>query len=145
MASGQSSSATPSPGQHLESQAQKDDIVRQTELVISFVLRGGVLLSAGIILVGVIAYYVRYGSAASRLAADRVFPHTVSSVFAGLAQGSPLAIIALGLLVLLATPVLRVLVSIFAFAVERDWRYTVITTIVLVILLVSFFLGKVGA
>jgi uncharacterized membrane protein len=141
----QSSSAPPPPHLPVQSRARKSDAVRQTELIISYVLRGGVFLSAGIILVGVIAFYARYGTVASRVSADRVFPHTLPSVLSGLASGSPLAIVTLGLLVLLVTPVLRVLVSIFAFAVERDWRYTTITCIVLFILLVSFFLGKVGA
>ena len=45
----------------------------------------------------------------------------------------------------LITPVLRVLVSILAFGIERDWRYVGITTLVFVILLVSLLLGKVGA
>jgi uncharacterized membrane protein len=63
----------------------------------------------------------------------------------GLTQGDPVALVALGLLVLLATPFLRVAVSIVAFALERDWRYVGITALVLAILLASFFLGKGGA
>jgi uncharacterized membrane protein len=104
-----------------------------------------VLVSATIILVGVIAYYVRFGGAASRVQADRVFPHSMASVLSGVAHGNPLAIVALGLLFLLATPVLRVAVSIVAFALEHDWRYVGITALVLAILLVSFALGKAGA
>jgi uncharacterized membrane protein len=54
-------------------------------------------------------------------------------------------IIALGLLALLLTPVLRVLVSVVMFALERDWLYTGITLLVFVILIVSFLLGRGGA
>ena len=64
---------------------------------------------------------------------------------AGLGQGDPLAILALGLIVLLLTPVARVAISIFAFARERDWLYVGITTLVLLILLMSFLLGRGGA
>ncbi|MGZ3673334.1 MAG: DUF1634 domain-containing protein [Ktedonobacterales bacterium] len=46
---------------------------------------------------------------------------------------------------LLATPVLRVIVSIVAFLLEGDWLYAAITTVVLLILVVSFFLGRGGA
>ena len=49
------------------------------------------------------------------------------------------AIIQLGLLLLIATPVARVLFSAIAFAIERDYMYVVITLIVLAILLYSLF------
>lgn len=121
-----------------------DEIVHRTELVISNVLRGGVLLSAIIISAGVILFYLRAAQSAHGLP-DHPYPHSLAEVMSGLTQGNPIAMIALGLLLLLSTPVVRVAVSIFAFAVERDWRYVVITTLVLAILIASFLLGKGGA
>jgi uncharacterized membrane protein len=112
-------------------------------LIISNVLRGGVLLSAAFIVVGVVAFYWRY-LASGRHVSDRPFPHSLDMVAQGLLAADPLAIIALGLLILLATPVLRVAVSIVAFALEHDWRYTAITTLVLAILIASFLLGRGG-
>jgi uncharacterized membrane protein len=122
----------------------REALIRQAELAISHVLRGGVVLSALIILAGVVAFYLDYFTASGH-PVNTAFPHTLSGVGAGLAHGNPVAVIVLGLLVLLATPVARVAVSIIAFALERDWRYVVITSIVLVILLVSFGLGRGGA
>jgi uncharacterized membrane protein len=116
---------------------------RRTELIISYVLRGGVLLSAGLLILGALLYYIR-ALQVGLPARPAPIPHTLADVFHGLAQGDPLAILSLGLLVLLLTPVARVLVSILAFAQERDWLYTAITTLVLLILLVSFLLGKGG-
>lgn len=124
-------------------QQDRDALVRQAELIISGVLRGGVLLSAGLIAVGVVAFYVR-GSWRSPTAGS-AFPHTLASVLQGVLHGEPLAIIALGLLVLLATPVIRVLVSIVAFLLEGDRLYAVITALVLLILVASFILGRGGA
>jgi uncharacterized membrane protein len=49
----------------------------------------------------------------------------------------PLALIQLGLFLLIATPVARVILSVAAFAVERDRVYVAITTLVLAILLYS--------
>jgi uncharacterized membrane protein len=49
----------------------------------------------------------------------------------------PAAIIQLGILILIATPVARVAFSVFAFAEERDWMYVVVTLIVLALLLFS--------
>jgi uncharacterized membrane protein len=116
----------------------------QMDRIISFVLRGGVLLSAGLLILGALLYFVRVlwgGAPANPLS----FPHSLGDVISGLADGDPLAILALGLVVLLLTPVARVLISIFAFARERDWLYVGITTLVLLILLVSFLLGRGGA
>jgi len=55
-----------------------------------------------------------------------------------------LAVIQLGLLILIATPVVRVAASVVAFAVERDRLYVAITLYVLAVILVSFFLGQVA-
>ena len=123
-----------------------DGLIRKTELVISGVLRGGVLLSVAVILAGVCYYY------ALRLLGHlpyTTFPDTLAEVGAGLKAAQPTAIITAGLLVLLATPVLRVAVSIVAFAIEKDRTYVIITAIVLAILLFSIFgigayLGRPG-
>jgi uncharacterized membrane protein len=125
-----------------EKEAGREALVRQAELIISHVLRGGVLLSATIILAGVVLFYARTLAAGGRSTDVSAFPHTLPSVGQGLAHADPLAMIVLGLLVLLATPVVRVAVSIVAFLLERDWRYVVITSLVLLILLLSFVLGK---
>ncbi len=121
-----------------------DQQLRQAELIISYVLRGGVLLSAGIILLGSILFYARYLANPQDIDAQR-YPHSLTDVALGIAHGEPLAVIAVGLLILLATPTLRVIVSIVTFALERDWLYTGITVLVLLILLASFLLGGGGA
>ena len=54
----------------------------------------------------------------------------------------PSGFLALGLLVLIATPILRVVGSIGAFVYERDWRFAGVTTLVLVVLIVSLLLGR---
>ena len=116
----------------------------QMDRIISVVLRGGVLLSAGLLIFGALLYFARvlWGGAPAN---PTSFPHSLGDVFSGLGHGDPLAILTLGLIVLLLTPVARVLISIFAFARERDWLYVAITTLVLLILLVSFLLGRGGA
>jgi uncharacterized membrane protein len=52
-------------------------------------------------------------------------------------------VVTLGLLLLVATPVLRVAVSMVAFALQHDRTYTVISALVLLVLLMAFLLGKV--
>ena len=46
-------------------------------------------------------------------------------------------IIQLGILLLIATPVARVVFSVFAFSIQRDWLYTLVTLIVLAVLVFS--------
>ncbi|HEX9413110.1 MAG TPA: DUF1634 domain-containing protein [Ktedonobacterales bacterium] len=117
---------------------------RQTDAITSYVLRGGVLLSTAIILLGVVIYTVRDLVTSGHASLTSGIPRSLDAVVAGSVHGDPVAITALGLLVLLATPTVRVAVSIVAFWVERDWRYVVITSVVLGILLLSFFVDRGG-
>jgi uncharacterized membrane protein len=107
-------------------------------LLVSWVLLAGVSLAAALIAVGLAASFVAgwTGSLLGRPVAD-----TPAASFAGLGEGllalRPMAISQLGLLVLLATPIVRVATSLVAFALERDGRYVAITAVVLAILLAS--------
>jgi uncharacterized membrane protein YfcA/uncharacterized membrane protein len=114
-----------------------------TANLIGWILQGGVILSAAIIVLGFILLPLRPGGfSAHRLL---TFPATFGQVWAGLLVLQPQAVIALGLLVLIATPVMRVAVSIVAFALEHDRRFVVITVLVLAILLLSnLLLGALG-
>ncbi len=111
--------------------------------VISWILQGGVITSSALIVIGLLLLPTRPGG----LEVHRVlnFPRTLADVWAGLLIMRPQAIIVVGLLLLIATPVIRVAVSVVAFALERDRLYVVITLAVLTILILSFLLGKGGA
>lgn len=54
----------------------------------------------------------------------------------------PAAFLSVGLIVLIATPFVRVAGSIVAFALERDRRYVLVTAVVLVVMCLSVVLGK---
>jgi len=111
--------------------------------IIGWLLQGGVTLSSAIIIFGLILLF--FSSHAFSQASVETFPHTIGTLWTGLLAWQPQAVITLGLLILIATPVLRVAVSVIAFWLEHDWRYVVITLIVLAILTVSFTLGRGGA
>jgi uncharacterized membrane protein len=68
------------------------------------------------------------------------YPNTLFSIASGVAQLKPFAIIQLGVIVLLATPVFRVFASLVLFAIEKDRPFILITLFVLLVLLFSFFL-----
>lgn len=115
----------------------------QMSTIIGGILQGGVLISSAIIILGLILLPFRPGG----LSPQRIetFPHTPSEVWTELLAFHPQAIIVVGLLLLIATPVLRVAASVVAFWLERDRRFVIITLVVLGILIASFFLGKGGA
>ncbi len=113
--------------------------------LLSVVLRSGVFLSAGLVLIGGIAYLVRYGGALPELASFHGEPeilHRVPGIVSSAGRLSPRGIIQFGLIVLIATPILRVIFSFFSFLQERDYLYTVLTLIVMVILFFSLFFGE---
>ena len=72
-----------------------------------------------------------------------VFPHTPGDALSGLRNMQGQAIVVTGLLLLIATPVMRVAVSILIFLHQRDRIFTIITITVLCFLLISFVLGYI--
>jgi uncharacterized membrane protein len=124
---------------------------RKIEAILSCLLRWGVTGSLAIIVLGTIITFVHHPSY-HQSAADlqhlvgenAEFPHTLTQTWLALRDFHGQAIVIVGLLLLILTPVMRVTISIFAFAYEEDWNFVWITSIVLLFLLISFFLGKAG-
>jgi uncharacterized membrane protein len=52
------------------------------------------------------------------------------------------SVLYIGILMLIATPILRVLLGLFSFARERDWMYVVVSALVLGALLFGTFHGS---
>jgi uncharacterized membrane protein len=113
--------------------------------ILGIVLRSGVVLSGLIIAIGTALFIANHSldNTSSYLAYNPVliphgnFPVSLASIASGLASLDPSSIIQLGFLVLLATPVARVALSLFLFAAERDRMFVYLTAAVLVILLFS--------
>ncbi len=115
------------------------------DTAITMLLRTGVLLSVGIIAAGMTIAFVQHPVYFSAPAIGAHFPNTIGAVIAGLRRGSGEAIMMAGLLVLIATPVARVALSIVIFVIERDRIYTAITAAVFVILMIAFAVGRAAA
>ncbi|AVL00647.1 DUF1634 domain-containing protein [Pediococcus inopinatus] len=126
--------------ENLAENTKKIEEMNQIELVIGQVLRVGVVISAIVILIGILllVFTGKTGYAAN------VYPITVKAILTGIVALKPFAILMLGLFLLILTPVLRVVVSIYAFAKEKDQLYVWITTFVLVILIVGMVIGYFG-
>lgn len=107
-------------------------------------LRVGVLIAAAVALVGGIAYMVHHGALVPDHSVFRGQPEmlsTLTGVITGAFALQPAAIVQLGIVLLIATPVARVLLTLIAFAVQRDGMYVLISAIVLVLLTYSLIVG----
>ncbi|MGH9624264.1 MAG: DUF1634 domain-containing protein [Bryobacteraceae bacterium] len=118
------------------------------ERMVSILLRIGVMMAGAVVLGGGIFYLLHHGGEVAnhrtfhgQPAIDRV----VTKIFAGALALRARSIIQLGVLVLIATPILRVALALAGFALERDRRYTIVTIIVLCVLLGSLIAGVVQA
>jgi uncharacterized membrane protein len=125
--------------------------LRQIEKLMSDLLRLGVFISVVFLLVGILITFIRHPdymtdkNALTHLTRPgSAFPRRISTLIDELSLFRGRAVMTVGLLALILTPVLRVAVSIAAFAVKRDWRFVLITSLVLIVLLISVFLGKTG-
>jgi uncharacterized membrane protein len=119
--------------------------------LISSLLRIGVTLSVSIVAIGMLLTflhhpdYFRSRPALGDLTSPgHSYPSSLRAVMEGVAQGHGQAVVMLGVILLIATPVARVAVSIVIFVIERDRLYAAITTAVLLLLLLSFLLGAAG-
>ena len=127
-----------------------DSTIGGVEIAISLILRIGVVASLSIVVLGTVLSFVHHHDYFSshdelhRLTSPPAdFPRTATQIWQGVQHARGQAVIMAGLMLLLATPVLRVAVSILAFTYEKDGAFIIITSVVLTLLLLSFVLGRV--
>jgi uncharacterized membrane protein len=113
---------------------------QKLEMAIGRMLQTGVFLAAAVVLLGGVLYLRQatgprpdyshfHGEAAALLSP----PSIVHNAF----RGDPQSIIQFGLLLLIATPIARVVLAAFGFLLERDRLYFWVSLIVLAVLLYS--------
>ncbi len=115
---------------------------RKVEDLVGNLLRAGVSLAALTVFIGAMVYLARHGGEPADYSVFRGEPsqlRTIPGVLVEVAHFQGRGIIQLGLLLLIATPVARVVLTIVGFVAERDRMYVLFATIVLIILLYSLF------
>jgi uncharacterized membrane protein len=116
----------------------------EIELSVAGMLRFGVTLAAILVAIGGVLLLRHPYSPAQDLRhfdATGVTYESLQAVYRSVLQMRPTAIIQAGLIVLIATPVARVVFCVIGFARQRDRLYVGISLIVLVVLLYSFLKG----
>lgn len=119
---------------------------KRIEIWVAAMLRTGVLLAAAIVLTGGVLFLAQHGGQARN---DYRHFHgqpaqyaSLSGVVHNIGWHDPRSIIMLGLLILIATPVVRVGMCIAGFLMEKDRMYVTVSSVVLAILLYSLFLHQ---
>ena len=113
---------------------------RQLQQLVAIVLRTGVIVSAVIALVGAILYLMGSGGARVDYGVFRGEPMSLRRVSAIVTEAvalHPRGLMQLGIVLLLATPLMRVVLSVISFAIQRDTLYVVVTLMVFSVLLFS--------
>jgi uncharacterized membrane protein len=121
--------------------AISDEAVEQ---VIGRLLQIGVLISAVVVVAGGVALLIRYGAVRADFGSFRGEPSELSTL-RGIIRGAfrldSTAIVQLGLVLLIATPIVRVGLTLVAFWRQRDRLYVCITAIVLTLLVYGLLWG----
>ena len=114
------------------------------ETLVGYILLAGVLISSALLAIGLIWHWVRWRNL--RFEHSIVGMNFFDFILSTLRQVSshdirPRFILNMGIGVLMLTPFVRVLASVFYFALkERNWKYTLFTGFVFCVLAYSLFL-----
>ena len=118
------------------------------EQIIGRLLQIGVLLAAAVVVVGAVLLLVNHGGSPASYNDFRGEPselRTVAGIVRGAAALHAAAIVQLGLVLLIATPIARVGFTLVAFILQRDRTYVWITTLVMILLLFGLVFGRGAA
>jgi uncharacterized membrane protein len=115
------------------------------ELIMGRLLQTGVLLAAAVVLLGGAMVLFAHGGERPNYRVFIAKPLQLrhpAALFSGVGRGDPAAIIDLGILLLVATPICRVIFAVVGFAIERDRLYVAISLTVLAVLLFGMLRGN---
>ena len=135
---------TGSQGEETRASRRAQDDARM-EKIMGRLLQLGVLTAAGVVLGGGISYLQDHAGERSNyrvFAATPVQLRHPAALLHALARGNSDGIIELGILLLVATPICRVIFAVIAFAMERDRLYVAISLTVLAVLLFGMLRGS---
>ncbi len=113
---------------------------QQLEYLLSNLMKYGVLIASTVVFLGGILYLIHHGTEPAGYHFFQGEPSEFRSpagVIKAILSGSDRSIIQLGLLLLIATPILRVFISLLAFLLQREFIYVIVTLLVLASLIYS--------
>ena len=106
-------------------------------------LIGGMIVSSVLFALGIVLamLHPQYVPLTSRWVRSE---YHVGVVVHGLLHGDPSAIMLVATVLLILTPVARVVVSIVAFLIDRDYKFVAVTSFVFLVMIITVILGELG-
>ncbi|WP_293956547.1 MULTISPECIES: DUF1634 domain-containing protein [unclassified Sphingobacterium] len=121
---------------------------KDISLLVGQILRTGVVIASSILILGGILYLIVHGQETVPNYSDFVGEGnsntTITGIITGALSRNVPQIIQLGVLLLIFTPIVRVIGSLFGFVIEKDKLYIIITLIVLAVIIGSILSGVKG-
>jgi uncharacterized membrane protein len=113
------------------------------QVVIGWVLRIGVILSISVVFIGGMLYLYRHGESVPNYTKFNGVPNFVqlNGIITGILDLRGRSIIQAGIILLIATPIVRVIFSAIGFVLEKDYLYIGISLLVLLIIILSSISG----
>ena len=118
---------------------------QRLEAAMGRMLQIGVTVAALVVAAGGVLYLIQQGGARPDYAHFHGVPeglNSVGGILGGLGHMNAATLIAFGILLLIATPICRVILGVVGFALLRDRFYAGVSTVVLAILLCSFLFSR---
>lgn len=140
MENGQSNRAHSDPGHDGAARpAPRSFDDQRMEIVMGRILQIGVLLASAVVVVGGVLSLLADGAEKPAYGSFHPAPYKLwllhpGALLAGVGHGNAMAIIQLGIVLLIATPIARVVCAVVAFSLERDRLYVGVSVFVLAVL-----------
>lgn len=116
---------------------------KDVQVILGTLLRVGVIVSTAVVLLGGMIFLVKQSNhvvSYAQFKPEQSKFSSVAEILRGLKSFDGLAIIQFGVLLLIFTPIARVVFSIFSFLMEKDYMYVLIGIIVLCVIITSLYL-----
>jgi uncharacterized membrane protein len=109
------------------------------QVIIGWVLRIGVIVSMSVVFVGGVIYLYRHGESVPNYSKFNGIPNFVqlNGIIDGILNLRGRSIIQAGIILLIATPIVRIIFSTISFVFEKDYLYIGISLLVLLIIILS--------
>jgi len=120
---------------------------KDMQAIIGWILRAGVVVSMSIVVFGGVLYVYRHGHSIADYHVFKGVPYFIrgtDGIYNGVLNFKGQAIIQAGILLLILTPIIRVGFSAIGFIMEKDYLYTAISLLVLLIIIASMVSGRLG-
>ena len=119
--------------------------VKDFQIIVGNLLRYGVWISLSIAFIGGIIYLMNHGNDLENYSVfkenDTNIFNVITNIYNGVTLGKGEYVIFPGIILLFLTPMLRLLISLVVFFIEKDYLYVFITMLVVLIIGISITFG----